>query len=302
MKMKTLKTFAVLACLIIASCSETNKISICRIGFNDADGGEYRLMTFNIRYGTADDGPNRWEVRNELVFDTIADHKADIIGLQEALDFQVTQIRRVLPQYKIVWAGRDDGRQGGEGCPVMFRKDRFKLADSGTFWFSNSPWDPGSKHWGNELPRICTWVRLIDKATGSGVYVYNLHLDHVSKVSRVYSIELLVKQIAAREHDDPVVVLGDFNMGTNNPAMDPLRRIERDSDFEPMVDVWSHLHPGGSSVITYHAFGKSRGGCVDHIFVEKTTEIIETAIDGRSNNGRFPSDHFPVIAVVKAGL
>ena len=257
-------------------------------------------MTFNIRNGAADDGPNRWELRKDLVFDTIADHKADIIGLQEVLYFQMRQIQRALPQYETIFVGRDDGKQVGEGCPILYRWDRFEVADSGTFWFSNSPWRPGTKHWGNKYPRICTWVRLTETATGKSVYVYNVQLDHVSQTSRLYSVKLLIKQIAGRECADPVVAMGDFNMETDNEAMERFGQIKRDMPFEPMFDVWATLSPDQPSVKTTQRFGKRPDGpCLDHILIDGSMEIIELDIDGRIYDGRHPSDHFPIIATLK---
>lgn len=299
-KLNLINGLLLLVILILTSCSQSNKVARRVIVFDEADAGVYRLVTFNIRSGTADDGDNAWEHRKELVFDTLADHKADIIALQEAVEFQVTQIKRALPQYDVVWAGRDDGKRGGEACPVLFRRDRFTLTDSETFWFSNSPWRPGSMHWGNQYPRICTWVRLVDTTTGRGVYVYNLHLDHLSQASRTYSVNLLLKEIAARAHEgDAVVVMGDFNMDTDNEAMAAFRRIARGAAYEPMLDVWDFLHPGETPVATYHAFGtRPEGPCVDHILIEPDARIIEAAIDRRSRRGRYPSDHYPVIAEI----
>ena len=290
-----------MTCLLgFASCSKTEKIVQREIRFDEDTAGTVRVMTFNIRYGSAADGPNHWMYRRNLVFDVLADHAADVIGIQEALDFQVQQIKRALPQYKIVSAGRDDGDREGEACPILIRSGRFTLADSGTFWFSNMPWKPGSKHWGNELPRICTWVRLTDIEAGNSFYVYNLHLDHASQSSREYSVRLLLKELANRKHQDPVIVLGDFNMETDNPAMAPLQGIGADVLNEPMVDVWQYLHPDQPSVTTFHAFGKnSTGPCLDHIFIGESVEIIESALDARTFGGFYPSDHVPVIAQVR---
>ena len=257
-------------------------------------------MTFNIRYASADDGENDWDHRKDCVFDALAYHTADIIGLQEALGVQIQQIQDALPQYDIVWAGRDNGFQSGEACPVLFRRDRFTLADSGTFWFSNMPWKPGSMHWGNTVPRICTWVRLTETVTGMNFYVYNLHLDHASQTSREYSIHLLQKELARREPTAPAIVMGDFNMDTDNPAMAPLWRIGADLINEQMIDVWSYLHPDQPSVTTFQGFGTQLDGpCLDHILISDSIEIIEAAVDTRSFDGRYPSDHFPVVATVK---
>ena len=88
--------------------------------------------------------------------------------------------------------GRDDGKFRGEHCSILYLKDRFKLdkKDCGTFWFSDTPEKIASKSWGNEIPRICTWVRLIEKKTNKGFYVYNVHYDHrsdnITKNSRFY--------------------------------------------------------------------------------------------------------------------
>ncbi|MEN8128292.1 MAG: endonuclease/exonuclease/phosphatase family protein [Planctomycetota bacterium] len=290
---KLFNVVCLLCLLVLPSCSQTEKIVPRQIQFADKGPDVVRAMTFNIRYGSADDGDNHWNRRKELVFDMLADHKADVIGLQEALDFQIQEIGQALGQYGIVSAGRDDGAAAGEACPILYRRDRFTLSDSGTFWFSNTPWKPGSKHWGNDLPRICTWVRLTDTATGNSFYVYNLHLDHVSQISRERSVQLLLKELGSRKHAGPVIVLGDFNMAASNPAMAPLR----------MVDVWGSLHPDQLSVTTYHAFGEqSDGPCLDHIFIDEFTDIVDVAIDGQSYGGRFPSDHFPVVALFKLNL
>ena len=287
------KQFIVVCVLcLLASCAQRAKIVQREIRFRQDPAGVVGVMTFNIRNGSAADGNNRWSGRRELVFDVLADHGADVIGLQEALYFQVQDIKRALPQYKIISAGRKDGKREGEACPILYRRDRFSVADSGTFWFSNMPWKPGSKHWGNDLPRICTWVRLTEIVSGESFYVYNLHLDHQSQNSRQYSVNLLVKEIAKRKHRDPVIVMGDFNMDTDNSAMALLQGT--------MADVWQSLHPDDPGITTYHAFGEQPAGpCLDHILIDETVEIIEIAIDARTFNGRYPSDHFPIIACLR---
>ncbi|OQY05071.1 MAG: hypothetical protein B6I25_06195 [Planctomycetales bacterium 4572_13] len=293
--------FLCLLCLLILpSCSQREKIVRRQIQFADEGPGVVRVMTFNICGGSADDGDNHWSRRKELVFDVLAGHKADVMGLQEALDFQIQEIKQALGRHRIVSAGADDGAAAGEACPILYRRDRFTRSDSGTFWFSNMPWKPGSKHWGNTLPRICTWVRLTDRTSGNSFYVYNLHLDHASQASREHSVRLLLKQLGNRKHKDPVIVLGDFNMATDNPAMAPLQRIGADLLNEPMADVWGSLHSDQPSVTTYHAFGEQSGGpCLDHIFIGECIEIMGVDIVGESYDGRFPSDHFPVVALLK---
>ncbi|MHC4927377.1 MAG: endonuclease/exonuclease/phosphatase family protein [Planctomycetota bacterium] len=270
------------------------------IAFEAVEAGQLNVLTFNIRYGSADDGENSWEYRKELVFDVLASHQADIVGLQEAEAFQVQEIEDALPQYGVVYAGREDGKKAGEACPVLYRLDRFTLEDSGTFWFSNSPWKVASTHWGNDLPRICTWVRLTEIDSGKHFYVYNLHLDHASQVSRVKSTELLAKTIAKQDPPGPFMVIGDFNMGMNNPGMLYLQQIGYETPCSRLVDSWQMLNRKREPVGTYHGFkGDAGGKKVDHILVTDDTEIIEVGIDKRAFGGQYPSDHFPVYATIR---
>ncbi|OHB74682.1 MAG: hypothetical protein A2Z25_09420 [Planctomycetes bacterium RBG_16_55_9] len=256
-------------------------------------------MSFNIRVDTFLDGPNRWASRKELVFDTLVDNAPDVIGLQEALDHQVCQIQQALPQYAHYAAGRNDGKQKGESCALFYRKDRFVLEDCGTFWFSDTPSRPGSKDWGNLWPRLCSWVYLTEKGTGDGFYVYNVHFDVFSQNSRQKSAELLAKRITARQTNDPFIVMGDFNMELDNPAMAYLQNIDSKTPYPRMLTAWQSLHPGRTGEGTHHGFrGSTSGPNIDHIPICDSARALDVRIDRRRVNGRYPSDHFPVIATI----
>ncbi len=284
--------------LIIGGCSEgQKKISSRHIRFPSPGPDVVKVMTFNIRVDTILDGSNRWNNRKELVFDTIADNRADVIGLQEALGFQVTQIQQALPQYANYAAGRSNGKQKGETCAIFYRKDRFTLADSGTFWFSNKPSKPGSKGWGNFPPRICSWIRLVDRSTRDGFYVYNVHLDNLSQNSRKKSVELLARRVGTRAGSDPFIVMGDFNMELDNPAMIYLCKNGRPC----MTDAWESVHGTAKTkgTGTRHGFrGGISGPKIDHIPLCQDVLALDVKIDRRSRNGRYPSDHFPVVASI----
>ncbi len=291
---RRLLTACMLCLAALTSCSRQDKIAAREVLFQESPPGLVKIVTFNIHYAAADSNEAQWGLRRELVIDSLADHAADVMGLQDVLDFQLKDIKRALPEYEAVAAGRDDGEQAGPACPVLYRVDRFRLADSGTFWFSNSPWKAGSKHWGNTYPRICTWARLTEIGTNKSFYVYNLHLDDDSENSRQYSMELLDKQISKRERYDPVIVMGDFNMGTEAPAMAAWKSKGYRKRF---VDVWQHLHPEQPEIKTYNAAGSQPDGpCLDHILADSTIMVTGVEIDARRFRGQYPSDHFPVIA------
>ena len=155
------------------------------------------VMSFNIRYGTANDGDNHWNLRREFLFDVMRETDVDLAGLQEALDAQLGELLQVLPQYGLVGVGRDDGRTRGEYAAILYRRDRFRVSDAGTFWFSDTPEVVASRSWGNRITRICTWARFVDR-DGQAFWHYNVHLDHESQPSRERSATLLAERIAAR--------------------------------------------------------------------------------------------------------
>ncbi len=289
-----------LAVVVFLGCGPDERMARQAVPFQ-TEGDTIKVMTFNIRYGTADDGPDGWAHRRQMVLDRLAWHGADVVGLQEAVDFQIAEIQRGLTGYALLTAGRDDGKQAGEHCSILYRRDRFRLADSGTFWFSNSPWVPGSMHWGNRIPRICTWVHLIERDTGRGLYVYNLHLDHRSQPSRFKSAELLARIVAQRDPRDPVVVMGDFNMGLDNAAMLYLRRLGYPNAPLELLDTWRLLYPDKPDRRTYHGFGGGIDGVkIDHILIEPDTVVLDAQIDRFANDqGRYPSDHYPVTATLR---
>jgi endonuclease/exonuclease/phosphatase family metal-dependent hydrolase len=159
------------------------------------------VMSFNIRYGTANDGENRWANRRGFLIDLLKEHDADLIGLQEALDSQVRELLDDLPAYAAVGVGRDDGARRGEYAAILFRRDRFNVSDSGTFWFSDTPEVIASRSWGNTITRICTWARFVDRG-GRAFWHFNVHLDHQSQPSRKPA--LLIDTFRARHPDEKV--------------------------------------------------------------------------------------------------
>ena len=258
------------------------------------------VMSFNIRYGTANDGENHWTRRREMLFDVVREHNADLVGVQEALAGQIDEIVAAVPVYAVVGVGRDDGRARGEFSAILFRRDRFRVADSGTFWFSDTPAVPGSKSWGNSITRIATWARFIDR-DGSGFYLFNLHLDHQSQPSRERSTELLLQRIAARAvPTEPVVITGDFNVGEGNLALRVLLGAPG-APGAPFIDTFRAKQPDAKDVGTFNGFkfGATTGDKIDYVLVPPGTEVIDAAIVRTSRESRYPSDHFPVIARVR---
>ena len=250
------------------------------------------VMSFNIRYGTANDGPDRWELRRGQLIELLMAQAPDVIGLQEALHFQIDEILAAMPDYRMVGVGRSDGGQGGEYAAILYRASRLSVRRAGTFWLSDTPEVVKSNTWGAALERICTWA-LFDDKPGTPFYAFNLHLDHVSQPAREKSVALLLERVAARSPLLPVVVTGDFNVGESNPAARAMTRSFR--------DTYRVIHPGETDAGTFNGFkpGSTGGDKIDYVFVEPATEVLNADIVRSAANGRYPSDHFPVTARIR---
>lgn len=269
-----------------------------------------KVMTFNIRNGTTNDEDNSWDFRRESAFKLIRTYDPDILGLQEPVRFQLDEIQRAFPGYREVGVGRIDGGTFGEYNAILFRESRFSLLNSGRFWFSDTPDIPGTRNWGNAPPRICTWVRLQDKSSRRSFYVYNVHFDRVSSYSRVRSAMLLARSIHERNVPaDPVILLGDFGVGEKNEV---IRYLERDAsliregkeEYSPVIlyDTFRRIHPDAVLVGTFNNFkGVRNGEKLDDIFVTAGIIVIDADIITDQVDGRYPSNHFPVTAVLKIG-
>lgn len=264
-----------------------------------AGAADLSVMSFNIRYGTANDGENHWDRRKELVYDVIRSRTPEVVGLQEALRFQIDEIRAALPQYGELGEGRDGGAEG-EYSAILYRKDRLQVKDSGNFWLSQTPEKP-SMHWGNACIRMCTWARFTNLDGDHPFYVYNTHLDHVSQPSREKGAALILDRIRARPSPDPFVVTGDFNAGEANPAVRRLVSAGRNGGTEPpMRDSFRVLFPQAREVGTFNGFaGRTGGDKIDYVFVSPGIEVLEASIIRDQVEDVYPSDHFPVSAKIR---
>lgn len=271
---------------------------------------DLRVASFNVRYDSSGDrGERDWKARRDLVVATIGKMKPDVLGVQEALHHQLAYLDGKLPELAVLGVGRDDGKKRGEYSPIFYRRDRFTpdAEEQGTFWLSDSPAEPGSMTWGNEIPRICTWARLQDRLGGGHIYVFNTHWDHRSQASRERAGRMILERIAARKYPgDPVVLMGDFNATEANPAVAQFLAVSPAKDREgppvsgPFRSTFLTLHSDSETRRTFHGWegGTNGRNTIDHILVSKNWAIREAWIEEHHKGSMWPSDHFPVGAVL----
>jgi len=252
-----------------------------------------RVMSFNIRYDEPRDGVNAWSNRKQKVADVIRFHKADLVGVQEALLTQLRDLEKSLPDMAWCGVGRTDGKEAGEYSAILYRKSRFQIQDCKTFWLSPTPDVAGSKGWDAAFPRIVTWARFRDRVTKKTLVHFNTHFDHIGQTARVESSKLILIRITEAAGRFPFVLTGDFNVVESNEAYKTIAGGMSDARY-----VSANPHFGGDS--TWTAFKQIEPGRkIDYIFVRKGIKVFEHGILADQWNGLFASDHLPVLAEIE---
>ena len=261
---------------------------------------DVRVMSFNCRVSTLFDLHNTWGLRKGLLVDTIRNFGPDLLGTQECVAAQSDYLREQLDGYGFFGAGRNDGKRKGEMCGVFFKTSKFEKLDAGHFWLSESPSRPGSKGWGAIFPRMVTWVKLRPRDGGATFVWFNTHLDAFSSRARLNGAKLLRQRMGSIAGALPVVVTGDFNADAGS---DPYRTlVGRTGTPARLNDTFQAINPRPRRDDgTRHAFLGGRGGPrIDWILASATAfRTIEAAIDHTRSGLMFPSDHFPVTAVLR---
>lgn len=256
---------------------------------------ECSVMTFNVRLGTAKDGPNAWEHRRDLLVDTIKKAEPDIIGTQECLDFQAAYMVSALPEYRWIGLGRQaDGT--GEMTAVLYRKDLLLPVAVSHHWLSETPEVPGSKSWDSSLPRIATRIKFIHIESGKPLVAMNTHFDHKGAEARRESARLLARM--ARAETLPMVVMGDFN--ALGGASAPWEALTDGG----LLDAWDVATETAGPANTWNGFGVepiTEDRRIDWILVSAGIEVRHCAIMDDQREDRYPSDHFPVFARLTVG-
>ena len=255
----------------------------------------FKVMSFNIRYGQAEDGPHHWANRRELVIERIRAADPDLLGLQECRDDeQAAYVRAALPDYDFYGAARGgDGPTALEMAPVLVRRAAFEVVRQGQFWLSDTPEFVGSVGWDAMFPRTATWVELRHRPSGGALAFLNTHFDLMPEAI-VNSARLLrgwAERTAARL---PVVLCGDFNADKSSAAYEML------ADGRTLADAWRLANPAGGDEATFHAFGRPGvAAAIDWVLVSPALAVVTAAVDRARGGDLFPSDHYPVIVTLR---
>jgi endonuclease/exonuclease/phosphatase family metal-dependent hydrolase len=249
-----------------------------------------KVMTYNIRLDVTSDGENDWNHRKDYFTSQIKFYEPDIFGVQEAKPNQVIDIATSLLQYDNVGIGRE-GIGKGESSNIFYKKERFRVKESNTFWLSETP-NEISKGWDAAYNRVCTYALFKDLKTKQLFWVFNTHLDHIGEDARTKGIQLIlskIKELNTKKY--PVIFMGDFNSEPNEERIIALKKVMNDSR-----EVSQEKPFGPSGTFNNFMHKEPVIKLIDYIFISKNSilKVKKYAILSDSKDLRYPSDHLPV--------
>ena len=250
-----------------------------------------KIMTYNIRLDVSSDGENDWTHRKDFFTSQIQFYEPDVFGVQEATPNQVVDISNVLLKYDNVGMGRE-GVGKGESSNIYYKKDKFTILDSSTFWLSDTP-NEISMGWDAAYNRVCTYALFKDNKTKQFFWVFNTHLDHIGEVARNKGIELILSRIASLNTKRyPVIFMGDFN---TEPKEDRIIKLQKVMDDSKELSLNTPFGPEG----TFNGFKHNEPVTkrIDYIFISKNSNlnVMKYAVLSDSKDLKYPSDHLPVL-------
>ena len=257
--------------------------------FASAQTDELKVMSYNIRMGSAEDGTNSWMYRCGATIEMLQDQKPDVFGVQEALPDQIIFLDEWADGYSNVGVGREDGKKKGEHMSIFWNKKTVKLIKWGTFWLSETPEKP-SMGWDAACYRTATWALMKDKRTGKRFYFVNTHLDHVGVEARKNGLKLIVDCMSAINPEGyPMVLTGDFNM---KPTAPELKDLDACMKSARKVALTTDSHQ------TFNNWGKAKANeIIDYIYYSGFSSCLEyQTVTKKYSDRKFISDHYPIFA------
>lgn len=241
-----------------------------------------KVVSFNIRSSNDPNG-HSFDERAPRLKAVIDQYDPDLIGFQEVVPGWMKHIPGDYGDtYEIFHKYRCE-EFDVEGCPILWKKDKFECLDKGYFWFSETPgivsrgWDRIGCH------RICMWVKLRDKQNGAVFHFFNTHFGF-SDQCQLDSVKLLLAHYKALKVKSALLT-GDFNMYNHSPAYKELTK--KLANLNELLD--NDQRP------TFHGYNpeKHPWGPIDFCFITpKTVKPISYKRLDETFDGKYPSDHY----------
>lgn len=251
-----------------------------------------KLISFNLRLEASVDGCNRFSLRKNRITEFINEANADIIGFQEVSSAMRAWLVETFVDYYMIGVGRTADYEG-EAVVLAFRKDRMALMSCDTVMLSNTPSVFGSRYDGSDqssCPRVYVKACLKHREIAEPFYVYNVHTDHVGKLSRMLASTQLLQDITS--HQKKFFLLGDFNATPDSAEIQMITKCRS----RQIVDATENLSG------TFHGFGTLQTPIkIDYIFSDASVPILASVkVQDEPTQGLpYLSDHNPIYIVAE---
>ncbi|MGP6086480.1 endonuclease/exonuclease/phosphatase family protein [Antarctobacter jejuensis] len=262
-----------------------------------------RIATYNVHYIVVqqENGPwsrSGWDARKSSLSSAVQHVDADLIAFQEMESFArgvVAQENLALnwllqnnPDYAAAAVG--DPEVFPSTQPIFYRTDRLEVLDEGWFFFSETPDVIYSRTFNGSYPAFASWAQFQDRTTGAVMRVINIHTDFSSRSNRLRSLDLVAERIAPwQKAGESLLVMGDMNARIGDKSLRILQ--EAGVQFTPVKGATYHFNRG------LNLFG-----AIDHVGVIGALRFDGTpAVVRRRFEGRWPTDHYPVVVDVLHG-
>jgi endonuclease/exonuclease/phosphatase family metal-dependent hydrolase len=252
-------------------------------------GQDISVMTYNIKLDYPKEGINSWTNRKPFFINQLKFYEPDVLGVQEAMPNQMKEMDSLLTDYSFVGVGRDDGKDEGEYSAIFYKKDKFKVLESSTFWLSQTP-EKVSMGWDAVCNRVCTYALFENTSTNQKFWVFNTHFDHVGVEARKNSATLIIQKIKEINTPQyPVILCGDFNMEETHESIQFIEQHLKDSK----AIAKNTFGPIGT--FNNFEFDKPVTRRIDFIFGGSGITVNKYVVLSDSWDCKYPSDHLPVL-------
>lgn len=259
-----------------------------------------KIATYNIRTDVQETNNTKkqflWDNRFPSIKKLILQEDWDIIGFQEPTERQFEDLK-TLKDYGCVGKKRSNSLTA-EYNPIFYKKEKFELLDQSTQWLTDKPNNKKYENsWGASLPRIFTVAKFRMKYNDSVFYIINTHFDHISENARYESSKLITRYIEKNMSNKPVIITGDFNG-------EPEERFYKvlSKKFNSVVEE-SKDHTGPIATFPKVELDEipeqENMSEIDYIFINNKITVEKTKIMINRFNNCYPSDHFPISAVIR---
>lgn len=281
---------------------------------------QFNVASYNIRMPAGSDSTagNGWGRRGPVVAKLAYFNDFDIFGTQEGYKFQLEDMLKEMPGYAYIGVGREDGKEGGEHSAIFYNTKMFDILDHGNFWLAEDTTYP-HLGWDAACVRICTWGKFRHKDSGREFLFFNLHMDHVGKVARIESANLIKRKMNELGSKLPVFLTGDFNI---DQFSDEYATITGDGKLKDAYTNAEFIFAPNGTFNSFHPDGFSNQR-IDHIFTTPNVHVLKYGVltdTYRTTDGtdealaadnapqmmriskaqpRTPSDHFPIKAKIE---